>query len=86
MRGVVGSEGLDHVGPAELGVGGVLVNRPVLADALLAGGLIEPSDGGVHGTDQGESDGGAGGVREEVSAHRRKQRQCTADEGHKQSP
>ena len=64
------SERLDHVGPAELSVGGVLVDRPVLGGALITGGAIKPGDAGMEDADQEEADGSAGSDGEEGTAHR----------------
>lgn len=64
----------------------MLVNRPVLAGALITGGAIKPGDAGMKDADQGEADCGASSDSEEGAAHRRKQRQCTAEKGHKKSP
>ncbi len=59
-----------EVGAAELGVSCVLVGWPIPAGALFACCLVEVSDRGMHGADQGETDCGAGGDCEEWSAHR----------------
>ena len=46
------------------------MNRPVLAGALLTRCLVEVSDRGVHGADQGKADSSASGDCEKWSAHR----------------
>ena len=81
-----GSKGFDHVGAAELHVGGVLMDRPVLTSALLAGGPVQVSGERVNAANDGEADRDAGSDGEEGAAHRRKQRKCTAEKGHEKPP
>jgi hypothetical protein len=69
---------------AELGVSGVLVNRPVLGRTLSACGCIKVSCCGMDGGHEEDGSGDGGG--DESACHGVKQRECTAVEGHEHEP